>query len=98
MDECDALGGVKDRLIENPLERRFDILKLACETSASDTKAVYATPKDLRTGQDAYPGFSFGSETQWMMQEGTLANAFAVPIFQNLVFDNLAYDTAAFNW
>ena len=33
-----------------------------------------------------------------MMQEGTLANAFTIPILQNLVFDNLTYDAAAFNW
>ena len=82
-----SFDGVKDRLIENPLECRFGISNLTCETSASDTKcltatqiaaaqAVYATPKDLQTGQNAYPGFSLGSETQWMMQEGTLANAF----------------------
>jgi len=66
MDECDALDGVKNRLIENPSECRFGILNLACETSASDTKcltaaqvgaaqAVYASPKDLQTGQNAYP-------------------------------------------
>lgn len=40
MDECDALDGVNNRLIENPLECRFDILNLACETSASDTKCL----------------------------------------------------------
>jgi feruloyl esterase len=72
MDEYDALDGVKNRLIENPLECRLDILNLACETSASDTKcltaaqvgaaqAVYASPKGLQTGQNAYPGFPFGS-------------------------------------
>lgn len=72
MDECDALDGVKNRLIENPLECRLDILNLACETSASDTKcltaaqvgaaqAVCASPKDLQTGQKAYPGFPLGS-------------------------------------
>lgn len=67
MDECDALDGVKNHLIENPLECRLDILNLACETSASDTKcltaaqAVYASPKDLQTGQKAYPGFPLGS-------------------------------------
>ena len=32
-----------------------------------------------------------------MMQEGTLANAFAIYVLQNLVFDNLTYDAAAFN-
>lgn len=42
MDECNALGGVKNRLIENPLECRFDILNLAYETSASDTKCLTA--------------------------------------------------------
>ena len=58
MDECGALDDVKDRLIVNPLECRFGILNLTCETSPSDTRcltaaeiaaaqAVYATPKDL---------------------------------------------------
>lgn len=32
------------------------------------------------------------------MQESSLANAFTIPILQNLVFDNLEYNASSFNW
>lgn len=33
-----------------------------------------------------------------MNQEGGLAEAFSIPILQNMVFDNLSYDHLNFNW
>ncbi|KAI1342696.1 tannase and feruloyl esterase-domain-containing protein [Xylariaceae sp. FL0016] len=44
------------------------------------------------------PGFLFGSETEWAMQEGELADAFSIPILQNIVFNNLSYNDTDFNW
>lgn len=49
-------------------------------------------------GTQLYPGFSLGSESEWLLQEGNLANAFSIPILQNLVYDNLSYDSDTFNW
>lgn len=104
------MDGVEDGVIENPLVCDFDINSLACDASTTDptsclTKAqlaaakdIYAGPVDSRTKASLYPGFSLGSETQWAMQEGGLANAFTVPILQNMVFDNLTYDSGNFNW
>ncbi|KAK6856808.1 hypothetical protein PG995_006995 [Apiospora arundinis] len=108
--QCDAIDGVEDGVIENPLLCDFDINTLACEKSATDptkcltaaqlaaTKDVYSGPVDSRTNTSLYPGFSVGSETQWAMQEGDLADAFTVPILQNMVFNNLTYDSDDFNW
>lgn len=108
--ECDANDGVTDGVIENPLTCDFNISSLACgaaDTNASicltveqlaAVEAIYAGPKDTRTGKAIYPGFSFGSETAWLMQEGILADAFAIPILQNLVYDNLTYNASSFNF
>ncbi|KAK8102728.1 hypothetical protein PG984_015874 [Apiospora sp. TS-2023a] len=108
--QCDAMDGVEDGVIENPLLCDFDINSLACDASATDptsclteaqlaaAKDIYAGPVDSRTNASLYPGFSLGSETQWAMQEGELANAFTIPIMQNMVFDNLTYDAGNFNW
>lgn len=50
------------------------------------------------TDEQLYPGFSLGSEIEWILQEGPLAEAFSIPILQNLVYDDLAYDASTFNW
>ncbi|KAK0664813.1 putative feruloyl esterase B-1 [Lasiodiplodia hormozganensis] len=111
LDQCDGLDGVVDRLVENPLACNFSIDTLACDKMISNSseclsaaqlaaaKAIYAGPKDIRNGSAVYPGFSVGSESEWEQgQEGSLAEAFSVPILQNLVYDNLTYDPDTFDW
>lgn len=81
LDACDELDGVRDRMIENPLDCRFDIAKLTCGGTRDDSnddqaqcltpaqvqaaKAVYAGPSTSDTGEQIYPGFPLGSENQW---------------------------------
>ncbi|KAI5198648.1 tannase and feruloyl esterase [Aureobasidium subglaciale] len=114
LEACDANDGVKDGVIENPLQCNFSIDSLACNgttVSRSNStiscltpdlitaaKAIYAGPKDSKTGEQLYPGFAHGSEIQWILQEGYLSNTFSIPILQNLVYDNLTYDTSKFDW
>ncbi|KXS94108.1 hypothetical protein AC578_7499 [Pseudocercospora eumusae] len=114
VDACDENDGVKDGLIENPLACKFDVKTLLCATDQTPStngtvtcltsdqldavNAIYAGPKRSDTGAEVYPGFSFGSESEWTQQEGELANAFSIPILQNLVFNNLSYDANTFNW
>jgi feruloyl esterase len=110
LDECDELDGVKDNLIENPLKCNFDITSLAYNKNATNTstcltgaqvaaaQAVYAGPTSSIDGSLLYRGFSFGSETEWMLQEQQLSNAFPIPILQNLVKNNLQYDYHQFNF
>lgn len=61
-------------------------------------KAFYQGPVRSDNGSQLYPGFSFGSENGWLLQEGVLADAFSIPILQNLVYDNLSYNSNTFNW
>lgn len=114
LDACDHLDGVTDRVIENPLKCSFNISSLQCKDGQQSTsnnktvcltsqqvttmQAIYTGPKDSRDGTKLYPGFDIGSEIEWALQEGTLSNAFTVPILQNLVFGNLSYNASSFNW
>ncbi|KAK6951659.1 hypothetical protein Daesc_006182 [Daldinia eschscholtzii] len=110
LEKCDAIDGVEDGVLENPLKCEFDISTLACKPSEANSttcltpaqlsaaQKIYTGPVDSRTNASLYPGFSFGSETEWKMQEGSLAEAFSIPILQNRVFDNLSYDASGFDW
>ena len=102
---------MQDRLIENPLQCDFDISSLACTSTAASNnttclapsqltaaKAIYAGPVRSDNGSQLYPGFSLGSEIEWALQEGILAEAFSIPILQNLVYANLNYSSNTFDW
>ncbi|KAH0029349.1 tannase and feruloyl esterase, partial [Aureobasidium melanogenum] len=114
LEACDANDGVKDGVIENPPDCDFSIDSLACNATTisrsnssiccltadqiTAAKAIYAGPKNAQTGAALYPGFAHGSEIQWILQEGDLADAFSIPILQNLVYNNLTYNASTFNW
>ncbi|KAH0285488.1 tannase and feruloyl esterase [Aureobasidium namibiae CBS 147.97] len=73
---------------------------ISCLTPAQITaaKAIYSGPKTPDTWKQLYPGFAHGSEIQWILQEGVLADAFSIPILQNLVYNNLSYNTSSFTF
>lgn len=68
---CDAADGVVDGQITNPRACKFDIETLGpkgdsslTEEELSTAKAMYAGTRS-ETGQQRYPGVSFGSEKDW---------------------------------
>jgi len=109
---CDGEDGVEDGVIANPPLCKFDVDSFACSATnpslnATDcltaaqlitAKAIYAGPTRRDNGAQIYPGFAFGSESSWMYQETVLADAFSIPILQNLVYDNLNYNADTFNF
>jgi feruloyl esterase len=75
---CDALDGVSDGVVENPLactSDRFDVAGLQCTgADAADcltadqvavAQKIYAGPKNPRTGVQIYPGLPVGTESGW---------------------------------
>ena len=107
---CDLLDGVADSLIENPLLCNFNISTLVCGATSltnstncltpsqvAGAEAIYAGPTSTN-GTLIYPGFSYGSEVEWLPEEGLLADAFAIPILQNLVYDDLNYNSSTFSF
>ena len=70
--QCDAADGVKDGLIEDPRQCRFDPSVLLCHATAGPDcltqpqidalKKIYSGPKDPVTGEQIYPGYEPGVE------------------------------------
>lgn len=69
---CDALDGVKDGIISDPLRCRFDPEVIECKAAdgagcltapqVPALRLIYAGAKNPRTGQQIYPGFEPGAE------------------------------------
>src|SRR6185295_1185235 len=75
LEACDALDGVKDRVIENPLKCTFNPKVLACtgaETATCLTEAqvdaarkMYLPVVNTKTKKEIFPGLAYGSELGW---------------------------------
>ncbi|KAG8630016.1 hypothetical protein KVT40_001635 [Elsinoe batatas] len=112
LDVCDGLDGVNDRLIEDPLACQFDVDSFACDApnpsldattcltqaQLNAAKAIYSGAKRLDNGEQVYPGFAFGSENAWALQQGPLSNMYTTAVLRNLVFKSTSYDSATFNF
>lgn len=102
LDACDALDGLRDGLIEDPLRCRFDPAVLLCrdggrpgcltQPQVEAAREIYAGPKNPRTGQQIFPGLEPGSEMQWGAEAGTPAAPIAASFFRYLVFRDTAWD------
>ena len=72
VDQCDALDGVKDGLIEDPRACHFDPGTIACKGAESAEcltskqvailRRIYSGPINPRTGVQIFPGYSPGTE------------------------------------
>jgi len=72
MAQCDALDGVRDGVMANPLACKFDVAKLKCSAGKTDScltreqvEAMNKTYNPLKrrdTGADIYTGWIVGSE------------------------------------
>jgi len=98
VEQCDALDGVKDGIIENPTRCHPRLDVLACkgdETSQCLTppqievaNAIYSPAVDARSGRTVYPAMAPGSELGWAALGGTAAPYYASETFKYLVFND----------
>ena len=105
LNACDALDGVKDGLVEDPAQCRFDAKRLQCAAGNEDTAAcltapqvaaanrIYAAARNPRTGDPIFPGLAPGSELGW----GALAGGpepfpIAVDHYKYVVFKDPGWD------
>jgi feruloyl esterase len=103
---CDALDGVKDGVIENPLRCNFDPQMLACKGADADTcltpaqveaaRKTYAGPKDSR-GRSLFPGVEPGSESGWNTLSGARAMGLADETYRFLVFKDDTWNYLTFD-
>jgi feruloyl esterase len=115
---CDASDGLRDGLVSNPPACRFDAAVLACTGADGNEcltpaqletlKALYAGPKNPRTGEQIYPGLvASGVEALtanwplwiWGSAPGRSAQAgFGVSYYRDLVFEQSTWDIRSMNF
>jgi len=104
---CDASDGVKDGLVSDPPRCHFDPKTIECKgedqsaclnpAQVAAVAAIYAGPKDPKTGQDIFPTFAPGSELGWNLLAGKQAASVASDSFTYVVYKNPAWDWRTMN-
>jgi feruloyl esterase len=105
MNACDALDGVKDNLITNPMACKFDPAALQCKAGDSPdcltakqvatAKTIYAPAKNSK-GELIFPGYAPGGENGYNLMRGSTAigpaaNADATPAPGDLQLGTFRY-------
>ena len=107
---CDALDGVVDGVIDNPLTCPFQPSSLLCAAgqdpstclTAAQVEAlekVYRGPRNPRTGEEIYPGLVRGSELGWNGHTtGPAIFSTADQFFKFMVYNDPSWDFRTFNF
>ena len=106
LDQCDALDGVKDGVLEDPTRCKFDPKILECKGADSPScltgpqvelaRKIYAGPTS-RSGQNIFPGLEPGSEIGWATLSGPKPMDLAVDTYRYLVFQDPKWDYLKFD-
>jgi feruloyl esterase len=105
---CDANDGVKDGVIENPLQCKFDPVVVQCKAGdapdcltagqVETAKKAYSPVTNARTKQTIVAGFSPGSEAGWNTMLGAQPFGVGLDLFRFIVFSDPTWDFKTFNW
>jgi len=106
---CDAKDGVQDGIITNPPACHFDPGVLQCKgedtadcltaPQVAALRAIYAGPRNPRTGQPIFPGYSLGSEAQLpVMTMGKEPFPVATSFFRGPVFNDPSWSFGSFDY
>jgi feruloyl esterase len=100
LDQCDALDGVKDGVIEHPGRCKFDPKVLECK--GDDGPSCLTAPqvelaRKIYSGPGFFPGLEPGSEIGWATLSGPKPMDLAVDIYKYLVFQDPKWNYLTFN-
>lgn len=106
---CDASDAVQDGIITNPAACHFDPAVLQCKDADSPdcltapqvaaVRAIYAGPRNSRTGRQIYPGFSVGSEAQLpVVALGQEPFPVAMTFFRSPIFNDPSWNFRSFDY
>jgi len=107
LSQCDANDGVRDGLLEDPRDCRFDVSSLACKGAETDclspeqietVQAAYSDARVAATGELIYPGLPFGGELGWRLPAGAAEpGAMDIDMFRYIANQNAAWDWRNFD-
>jgi feruloyl esterase len=105
---CDANDGVKDGVVENPKQCKFDPQVTQCKAGdapdcltagqVETAKKIYGPVTNSRTKQPLVAGFSPGSELNWNTMAGAQPFGTGVDLFRYVVFSDANWDFKTMNW
>jgi feruloyl esterase len=108
LEACDALDGVKDRVLENPRRCKFDPKVLECKGAdgprcltvpqVEAARKIYSPATNPRTGKQIYPGLEPGSELGWADKAGPEPSPVATAHFRYVVLQDPKWDYKTFNF
>lgn len=112
MAKCDALDGVEDRVLENPLQCQFDPSALQCKgNDAADCltsnevaalRKIYGGPR-LKDGTEVFPGQSVGGEgiatnwDTWIVGEKSIQAGMGEEFLRWMVYGDAKWDKSQFD-
>jgi len=107
---CDAIDGLKDGLIDDPRNCRFDPASIECSAGrqppdcltnaqVAAARRIYSGPRDPQSGQQIYPGLEPGSERAWIAAINP-ASPFPIPLshYRWVAFRDSTWDWRTFDW
>ncbi len=105
---CDALDGVRDGLISEPLRCKFEPATLLCKGADSEAcltapqvsavQKIYAGAKNPRTGEQLFAGWARGSELGWSGYFVGHTEPARVDFWRYWVFGDPAWDPRSFDF
>jgi feruloyl esterase len=109
VEACDAQDQVIDGIISSPRSCKFDPDVLLCRDGRNSEcltaaqvaalRAIWQGPRNPRTGEQIFPGFSFGSEAMFPIQTaGPEPFAVATTYLKSLVFQDPNWDFRTFDY
>jgi feruloyl esterase len=106
--QCDALDGVQDGVIENPLVCHFDPSVLQCsgsqtgqcllEDQVAALRKIYAGPVNPKTGEHLFPGLVPGGEPTWTLVTSSGLAEYPLEYFARSVFKDPNWDWRSFDF
>jgi feruloyl esterase len=107
LDACDALDGVKDGLIGDPTQCRFDPQVLVCKSGDGpecltarqvETARTIMSPAKTSAGEEVFPGYAPGTELGWGFHAGgPEPSSLALDQYKYIVFKDPDWDWRTFN-
>ena len=108
LGQCDALDGVKDGVIENPLACKFDPAATQCKSGdgpdcltapqVDAARKIYAGAFHAKTHERLYPGLEPGSETGWNQSVAARPVNYSEDFFKYIVYKNAEWDPKTLNY
>jgi feruloyl esterase len=105
---CDAMDGVKDGVIENPEQCRFDPVQLECKLEGDPNcltpaqveaaRKIYASRTDTQLHRLIVPGLARGSELGWATMGGPQPLGLGLDLFRYAVFKDPQWDYHTFRF